>query len=103
MPAIKQHDWKIPSSRENAQAGVLVTDIYPIREGIAMMVTNSFGGIRMDTWMIFERFMQQIDANIETRVRWIASETHLTDALNIMRKYAWGVYQKDIATERFPF
>lgn len=80
------------SNQVNALQGILVTVILPIRPDLAMMVTNSIGGMRCDVWMIFERHMRQDGDIVRTILRYVGNEIHDGDAIRKACEYAKFFY-----------
>lgn len=100
---LKSHDWQIKPAQDNAAQAYLVTAIYPMRADVAIVVTNSLSGVRLDQWLIFERFMVLIDDTVHTRMSFIDNRTHMTEALDVVRKFGIGVYGVDISLVDVPF
>lgn len=87
----------------NALDGYLMTSVYPVREGLAMMITNSLAGIRIDTWLIFERHMKLEGDYVRTVLVFVADHAQLSPALDIVRKYSLAVYGRNPIDDDLPF
>lgn len=81
----------------------LITSIYPVRDGLALMVTNSFGGIAVDTWLVFERHMTLVFDRVNTRLSYVGEHASLSGACEIVRRWSLAVYGKDVIGDDLPF
>lgn len=103
QPTLLPYDWRIAPDHEHASFDRLISEIYPLREGIALMITNSFGGVPCDSWMLLIRFMVNLDDHIYTSMGLIDHASQLTVARDIARRYGWNEYGVDISTYDIPF
>jgi len=100
MPA---HSWGKNPIIENALTSYAITSIYPVKADVALVITNSFGGIKLTQWLIFERFMKREGEHVRTVMSYITQADTFTEALDHARVFGRGVYGVDIADYNTPF
>lgn len=96
-------DWQITPDREFPPRTYLITSIHPVKANVALVITNSFGGVRLTQWMVLERFMKLEKEAVETCLNYVTVADKLTDAMNAARKFGRAVYGVDIADYKAPF
>ena len=102
-PVLAPYDWKLARDRERAYFDAMITEIYPCTPSTAMIVTNSFGGVPVDQWMVFTRFLINAGTHGYTSMTFIDRADLLTDARNAARERAWLAFGVDIAVYDLPF
>lgn len=95
--------WSVDPRQDRARDAMRTTVILPIRGDTAMMITNSWSGVRVDHWLIFERFMSAAGDLVATRLSWVDKSELQTEAFDIARKYAHAIHGIDIAALDPPF
>jgi hypothetical protein len=100
---IAPYNWHIAPEKEAARSNVLTTTIYPVRPDVALVVTNSFGGVPLAQWLVLERFVNMIDNRVYTVFSFVAQADRQSEALNYARSFGCGVYGVDITINDAPF
>lgn len=101
--ALREHNWLIPGKDEVPTFDTIISDIYPVTGESAMMITNSFGGIPIDKWIVLVRHMHRFNSMVWTTMTFVDSKPTKTNALDAARDFAYGAFGIDIADYDIPF
>lgn len=97
------HNWNVPRTHENAMSAPMTAAEYPISETRHIVVTNTWFGMRVDTWTVWDRASEGVADVKSAHYAYVDNSLSQSDALNRAREYAWFVYRKDIANMADPF